>query len=225
MNGTFDRYVNNDLISYISRPQYENSCSFTALTAVFNYLYADKLGIKTSNELASAIGIKAPKNITGYGNSQVMKFFDKLCRHYGVKGDSSYFLRAADVRDFNNNSQVFSKLKTAIQSPTTALIYHTSNHYNLVVGYFEHAENPDDAYTPSASLVRWLIIGEHTEYSIVPSFAQSAGKVVASFIHKTPAYNQVMERVNSSPIWSRRWKDVRGDLMGCSNHCILAFCK
>ncbi len=72
MNGTFDRYVNNDLISYISRPQYENSCSFTALTAVFNYFYADKLGIKTSNELASAIGIKAPKNITGYGNSQVM---------------------------------------------------------------------------------------------------------------------------------------------------------
>lgn len=225
MNRTFDRYVNNDLISYISRPQYENSCSFTALTAVFNYLYADRLGIKTSNELASAIGITAPKNITGYGNAKVMSFFDKLCRHYGVKGESSYFIRAADVRDFNNNAQVFSKLKTAIKSQETALIYHTSNHYNLVVGFFEHAENPDEAYNPSASLIRWLIIGEHTEYSIVPSIAQSAGKVIASLIHKTTAYNQVMERATASPIWSRRWKDVRQDLMGSGNHCILAFCR
>lgn len=223
MNRTYDRYVNNDLISYISRPQYENSCSFTALTAVFNYLFADILGIKTSNELASAIGITAPKNITGYGNAKVMGFFDKLCRHYGVKGESSYFIRAADVRDFNNNAQVFSKLKTAIKSQDTALIYHTSNHYNLVVGFFEHAENPDDAYNPSASLIRWLIIGEHTEYSIIPSVVQTAGKIFASVIHKTPTYNQVMERASASPIWSRRWKDVRQDLMSCGVHCIMAY--
>lgn len=223
MNKCMDRYVNNDLIGYISRPQHGNSCSFTALTAVFNYLFAKRVGIKTSNELAKAIGIKAPKDITGYGNPELLRFFEKLCKNYGVVGNCGYFLRGKDVKDWEKNTQIFSNLKVATKSPNTALIYHLSNHYNLIVGYFEHAVNPDDAYNPEATINRWVVIGEHSEYNPIPNLVQVAGKLAASFVHKEDAYNQLMERATLSPIWSRRWRDLRHDLMSNGNHCILRF--
>jgi hypothetical protein len=225
MNERFDRYINNDLKGYVSRPQYEISCSVTALTAFFNYLYADNLGIIRSIELANVIGITAPKNVTGFGNSHIMRFFDKLCRHYGVLGDSAYFLRSADVKDFSNNAQVFGKIKTAIHNPDTALIYHTHNHYTLIVGYFKHAVSPDDAYNPHAALIRWLVLGEHSEYSVIPNAFKTVGEIAASFVHKKSSYNQIMERATSSPIWSRRWKDVRYNLLSSGNHCVMGFNK
>ena len=53
-----DRFVNNELLGFISRPQYEASCSMSSLTAVINYLFADQIGIKTNKEWAE--DIKAP---------------------------------------------------------------------------------------------------------------------------------------------------------------------
>lgn len=93
-----DRHVNNALLACISRPQHENSCSLTSLTAVFNYLYSDQLGIKSSTELAARLGIEPPGEFGyGPGNDTVLKWFTDLCRYYGVTGEGQVHLRGKDV--------------------------------------------------------------------------------------------------------------------------------
>lgn len=216
---THDRFVNNELLKFISRPQYENSCSITSLTAVFNYLFAEKIGIKTSNELAVIAANKPAKDVTGAGNKTVMEWFNKLCTHYGVNGNCSYYLRRKEVEDWDNNPNLISKLKKDIKSNNTALIYHLKNHYNIVVGYFEHSENPDDAYNDEASLQRWIVLGEHSDYNPISKITQRALKAVLS----EDKYNLIMESVGRTPIWSRIWRSIRHDLMKSPNHCVLCF--
>jgi hypothetical protein len=70
---------------------------------------------------------------------------------------------SSDLQDFANNAEAFGTLKTAIKNPDTALIYHLSNHYNIVVGYFEHAENPDDAFVKLSKEVEKEVLSSLSE--------------------------------------------------------------
>ncbi len=72
MSQTHDRYVNNELLSFISRPQYDSSCSMSALTAVINYLFSDQIGIKTTKEWANDINIHSPEEDMSPGNRTVI---------------------------------------------------------------------------------------------------------------------------------------------------------
>lgn len=221
-----DRYVNNHLLACISRPQHENSCSLTSLTAAFNYLYSDRLGIKTSGELASSLEIEAPGEFgNGPGNKTMLKWFDKLCRHYRVKGAGRVYLKGDDVSDerWENNAKVFSGLKEVVQSDDQALIYHQNNHYNLIVGYFEHSANPDKAYDTGAELRRWIVLGEHTEYNPIPKVVQKVMKALPEKILSEDTCNLILEMAGGTPVWSRRWRSIRHDLTNTANHCILIF--
>lgn len=221
-----DRYVNNRLLACISRPQHENSCSLTSLTAVFNYLYSDQLGIKTSGELAASLGIEAPGEFgDGPGNNTVLQWFDKLCRHYKVAGAGRLYLKMEDVSDerWDNNAKVFSGLKEAVRGDDQALIYHQDNHYNLIVGYFEHSADPDEAYDTKAKLTRWVILGEHTEYNPIPGVIQKAMRALPEKVLSEDTCNFILERAGGTPIWSRRWRSIRHDLANTANHCILLF--
>ena len=65
-----DRFINNELLGFISRPQYDTSCSMSSLTAVINYLFSDQIGIKTTKEWAKDIGAPDPEESMGPGNQQ-----------------------------------------------------------------------------------------------------------------------------------------------------------
>lgn len=223
MPKTHDRYVNNELLGFISRPQYECSCSLSSLTAVFNYLFAGELGIQTSKDLAAKAGIIAPQDIgDGPGNQTVMEWFDLICKAYGVKGNGGFFLRAKDVGDWDKNREVIDSLKEVVHSRDQALIYHMDNHYNVIIGWFEHAEAADNAYA-EGELQRWIVLGEHSDYNPIPELIQKALRALPDKILSEDRYNLVMERVAATPIWCRRWGSIRHDLLNTPRHCVMSF--
>jgi len=216
-----DRFVNNELLGFVSRPQYDTSCSISSLTAVYNYLYSAKIGIKTTDELVKILGYKSVDDITGVGNMTIIKWFDKLNEHFKLKGKSKFFLKGEELENWGGNSEVIKILKETIKSDKKALIYHMANHYTIIVGYFEHSEEAEDAYEEEASLQRWIVLGEHSDYNPLPDLIQKAIKVALP----EDTYNLVMEKSGLGPIWTRRWKSIRHDLINTPNHCILGFSK
>jgi len=225
MPQTHDRYVNNELLGFISRPQYTYSCSMSALTAVINYLFSDQIGIKTTKEWAKDIGIQSPETSMSPENKTVMEWFNKVCKCYGLQGSCDYYIQSKDLKNWDNNPRVITKLKEAIKSDNQALIYHMQNHYNVVIGYFEHSANPDDAYDKNAEMHRWIILGEHSIYNPMPKVIQKAMQELPAKTLSKDYYNIIMERVAASPVWCRRWGSIRNDLINTPNHCILSFQK
>ncbi len=154
---THDRYINNELLQCISRPQYDASCSMSSLTAIINYLFSDQIGIKTTKEWANEIEIHSPVIMMAPGNQTVLEWFRMVVDKYNLKGNCGYFIKDEDV-NWANNPEVISKLKQAVKCRNQALIYHMSNHYNIIAGYFESSQNPDDAYNNKAKLERWIVL-------------------------------------------------------------------
>lgn len=223
MNNTHERYVNNELLGFISRPQYDSSCSMSALTAVINYLFSDQIGIKTTKEWAKDINVHSPEENMSPGNQTVMGWFDKVCKRYHLNGNCDFFIRDGDVEDWADNPQVIAKLKDAVKSKNQALIYHLDNHYNLIVGYFDHASKPDDAYNTKSKLERWIVLGEHSEYNFIPEFIMKIIDILPTNILSEDHKNLLKERTGSSPVWCRKWGSIRHDLMNTPNHCIMLF--
>ncbi|HOD17732.1 MAG TPA: hypothetical protein PKJ14_03700 [Candidatus Cloacimonadota bacterium] len=196
---THDRFVNLKLIEYISRPQYNHGCSFAALTGVFNYLYAEQIGLIPAKDLASALN-KQVDLIGTRGNvpenEDVMDWFDKLTRYYHVKGYSSVYFSKANT---SKRASIFLEIKQLLKRRDYAFIYNLSNHYNLVIGYFEHAKIPEEAYKIETEngkpieIDRWLILGDHSKHF--------------------------------DPIWSRDWEEIIKDVENNPPHCIMAFVK
>ncbi|MDD2230659.1 MAG: hypothetical protein PHY48_14835 [Candidatus Cloacimonetes bacterium] len=220
MKNTHDRYINTKMLECISRPQYENGCSIASLTAVFNYLYADQLGgIKSPLELASIMGLNINDigSKLNAGNNTVMGWFDRLTKHYKLRGNCSIYLSAKDVKDYSHNSLVISKFKDDIARDDHAFIYHLENHYNVVLGYFEHSVSPAKPYDTSAEIQRWIVLGEHSEYNPIKDWMRTA----VSLVNEDLA-NKIQDKM-TGPIWSRRWRSIRHDLMKSSNHCIMVF--
>lgn len=222
MPNTHERYVNNELLGFISRPQYDSSCSMSSLTAVINYLYSDQIGIKTTKEWAKEIGIHSPETKMSPGNESVLDWFRRIVEKYGLKGGCGYFIQDRDV-DWDSNPEVISRLKRAVRSKDQALIHHLSNHYNLVAGYFEAAKKPDDAYDTKARLERWIVLGEHSDFNHIPDMLQKFIRTIPEKVMSEDAKNLLMERAGSPPVWCRRWGSIRHDLMNTPKHCILRF--
>lgn len=218
-----DRFVNNELLGFISRPQYESSCSMSSLTAVINYLFSDQIGIKTTRQWAEDIKIHPPTAEMSPGNETVLKWFKKVCEHYGVEGKCDYFISDEDVEDWSKNPELINRLKKAITNKEQALIYHMANHYNVIVGYFENSKESDEAYNPDAELQRWIIIGDHSDHNPIPKVIQKDMKALPEKVLSEDYYNLIMERAATPPVWCRRWGSIRHDLINTSNHCILVF--
>ncbi|MDD2228586.1 MAG: hypothetical protein PHY48_04145 [Candidatus Cloacimonetes bacterium] len=222
MQQTHDRYINHQMLDCISRPQYENGCSIASLTAVFNYLYAEQLGgMKSSLELASIMGLKVDDIGTklNASNKTVMGWFDRLTKHYKLHGSCSIYLSAKDVKDYSRNAAVISQFKDDIAKEDKAFIYHLENHYNVVLGYFEHSVSPAKAYDTSADLQRWIVLGEHSEYNPIKDWMRMA----VSLVNEDLA-NKIQDKM-AGPIWSRRWRSIRHDLLKSPHHCIMVFSK
>ncbi len=233
------RFINNRLLTMISRPQYESSCSVTSLTAVFNYLYSAEVGIQTQDDIARVLGFKDASEVGNYGgpgNKTVMEWFKKLTQHYAVQGSCNIFIDRSSVKDFSNNKTVFTKIRETVESENTVIIYHMENHYNVVIGYVEAAQDqePEKAYAESPALNRWIVLGEHSTYNRFSFIFKlldiiektSLRKLIPEKIHLSEQIRLILEdKLFPSPIWCRKWKNVRKDFLDSSNHCFLIFRK
>jgi hypothetical protein len=189
----FDRYINNDLLRHLSRPQHPGGCSIASLATAFNCLFAVERGLMTQEDVAAALGLDGGElGIQGGpGNEVLLEWFRRLVAKRGLDADCGVLVNHEDVNEASRNDEIFEELKAVIRGPDTALVYHLEHHYNIICGYFENAASADEAYSASASIHRWLILAD-------PSSTRD-------------------------PIWSIRWQDICHDLLHDPRHCILAF--
>jgi len=162
--GYHDRYVNNRILKCLSRPQYIYSCGLTSLTCVVNFLWSRKLGIITQEVLARQLGFSAKSSgEESPGNRTILKWFRKFRAIHHLTGTENLFLDADSYLAPNSvgYEKMVANVKRTVRSKDTILIHHTANHYNIVCGYFESAEKPDEAYRKDAFVKRWLLLAEH----------------------------------------------------------------
>ena len=188
-----DRFVNNDVLKSISRPQYRYSCSLTALSAVINYLFSRILGIQTQEQIANLLGLDA--RCIGYnkgpGNKQLMKWFNTFTSRTSQNAKCRIFMNKREVIDWSRNEKMIRKFKETIKSKNRILIYHLDNHFNVVCGFFESALVPFEAFAKNTKLKRWILLADHWS--------------------------------GSKPIYSIRWRDIRNDFLKNREHCFIVF--
>ncbi len=189
----YDRYVNNDLLAFLCRPQCPEGCSIASLATAINYLFGSDHGITTQEDVAQALGFRAEAiGIEGGpGNEIVLDWFRKYTAEMGWQASCGILLDREDAADESRDDGIFEELKEIIRGRETVLVYHLEHHYNLVCGYLEHAMKPQEAYDASSPQRRWLILADTSS-----------------------------ER---DPIWSIRWEAVREDFRRDRRHCLLAF--
>ena len=162
--GFHDRYVNNRILECLSRPQYVYSCGLTSLTCVVNFLWSHKLGIITQEVLARQLGFDAKRSgEESPGNRTILDWFRKFRAIYHLSGTEDMLLDRESFPALNSvgYEKMVVNVKRTVRSKDTILIHHTANHYNIVCGYFEAAEKPDEAYKKDVFVKRWLLLAEH----------------------------------------------------------------
>jgi hypothetical protein len=152
----FDRYVNNKILSALCRPQYPEGCSVACLTTAINFLFAGDNGEKTQDEITESLGFHANaiEIEGGPGNEIVLNWFRSYVDTVGLRGSCGVLLDGQDARDDSLHDSIFEDVKRILQENDTLLVYHLERHYNVVCGFFEHA-NPKKNATQ-----RWLILAD-----------------------------------------------------------------
>lgn len=142
----YERYINNDLLSCIQRPQPYNYCSLTCIQEIllyFNQYYE-------YSELLEKINWNHKDIIEGkIGNQKIieaLKKFDLI----GII--------------YNKFKKIeWNELKKEIKDGFP-MIYHRKGHYSLVVGYIEEPfikNNGDIVEINNERNQKWLVLGEH----------------------------------------------------------------
>jgi hypothetical protein len=191
-----DSWIDERVIQCLSRPQYEYSCSLTALTAVINYLYANNESqLQTQEHVARVLGL-APREVGidgGPGNATVMEWFCQYLAAKGLVGDAAIAFDQNDLWpwDADENAKSVRRLKAIVQDPSLVMVYHRTNHYLLVCGYFESAEQPHRAFAEDPLVERWLVLADHSP--------------------------------DNPPIRAVRWRDVRRQLKKGRRYALIAF--
>lgn len=138
----------------------------TALTAVVNYLYGDgESSIRPQEDIARALGLSASEvgRGGGPGNDTVMRWFLKYLELEGLEGDASIALSSGDLWPWNEigNEAAVRRFKAIARDPALVMVYHSTNHYSLVCGYFESALRPARAFDDSPPVERWVLLADH----------------------------------------------------------------
>ena len=78
-----------------------------------------------------------------------MKWFNVLCKHFGVKGTCRIFYKPKGTKNKTNEfttRTALMALKAGLRNPNKAYIYHCYNHYMCPVGYEEMPEEKYNVY-------------------------------------------------------------------------------
>jgi hypothetical protein len=167
------KYLDNKRWCCISRPQYKKSCGPTSLVSCWNYLFSTlgsgSLSPLTQEEALRILGFQPPFGDIRFGpftgNATLMRWFHKLCHHFGVFGTAYYFFKLhGKGKTFGvNSSMALANLKEGLRDPSMAFIYHCENHYFCPIGYEETPRQPENAYRldlMEEDVRTWILIGE-----------------------------------------------------------------
>lgn len=217
------RYINQRVLQYITWPQYLYGCSLAALTCVVNYLYAEKIGVQSPREVAKAIGQDAEEIgwDGGPSNRTLIRWFDRFVTAHGLKGKGRIEFGRKDVEDFSENTAVCQRLDAIVRDNNQLMVLGESNHFLLIAGFFEAAEDPDEVYESDA--IRWLVLADHNPEDIVERLPESlrfyAREVLSMLAERGFDLRPIL--VNT-PVRCRRWRDMRQDMIH-RGHKILVF--
>ncbi len=139
----------------VPRPQYTRSCGITSVVACWNYLFSilgqGKLPYLTVPQALRILGYTQEiRRIPFFDiaiNRNIMRWFRKLCTHFGVKGEARIYWKNSHER---KSEDVLRTYCEDIQSAGKAFIYHCFKHYITPVG-FETSGSLEDS---------WMLIGE-----------------------------------------------------------------
>jgi len=141
----------------VGRPQFHASCGITSIVACWNYLFSNigqgKLPFITVPEALKALGfnqeIKKIKFFEIAINSNILKWFRKLCEYYGVKGEARMYWKKAMSEGENGieSDQILDSYIKDIRNPKKAFIYHCYKHYLTPIGYEISSKNPENCYS------------------------------------------------------------------------------
>lgn len=98
------------------------------------------------------------------GNDDVIDGLNEYMAEWSLPGKASVFLDEAPARSTEASLETnWRKLKKAIRSDNTALIYHMRKHYTVIAGYYEEAWSHEDLGDHGYRDRRdWVVIAEHS---------------------------------------------------------------
>lgn len=212
----------------MSRPQYQRSCGITSLVSCWNYLFSS-LGSGchhpiTQEEALGVLGFVQPFGEIKFGpftgNVTLMKWFRKLCEHYGVTGKAYYFYKLhGRGRTCGLTPNIaLQRLKDGLQDDSMAFIYHCYNHYFCPIGYEEVAKKPEDAYCVNlqpSQYDTWILIGEPNRKKTGIHWKRWQD-VYTDLNCQNPEYFNI--RQTEKGVQTRKTKKTGGNI-----HCIMAF--
>ncbi len=78
----------------------------------------------------------------------VCRWFQQLCGHFGVSGQSYYFYKPVGRRRTVGLQPglALERLQEGLRDPSMAFIYHCYNHYFCPIGFEEVPKKATDAY-------------------------------------------------------------------------------
>ena len=104
----------------------------------------NKKGVLTQEQALEILGFAQPFDEIRFGpfsgNSSILRWFNILCKHFGVKGQARIFYKpngSKNVTSEHTPKTAFKALKQGLQNPNKAYIYHCYNHYMCPVGFEE----------------------------------------------------------------------------------------
>jgi len=74
------------------------------------------------------------------GNSSILKWFNQLCKYFGVKGQARIFYKPKGSKNVTSEftpKTAWKALKTGLMNQNKAFIYNCYNHYMCPMGYEE----------------------------------------------------------------------------------------
>ena len=203
------KYLNINRWNCISRPQYRKSCGITSLVACWNYLFSH-MGEATSKERKPLLTQEQALGILGFepdfeeirfgpfsGNSSILRWFGQLCKHFGVKGSARIFYKPRGSKNVTSEftpKTAWTALKSGLQHPNKAYVYHCYNHYMCPVGYEEMPIEKTNVYRKDLEHGKdtesWLVIADQSKCQ--PTFTcLKWSDVLQDLMNENPEYLDV----------------------------------
>ena len=202
------RYINNDLLKYITWPQYKNGCSLATLTCVFNYLFHEVTGILSPVDIGKIIG-RDPRKMGSPGDSQLIKYFKSICEAKEVRG-----LARMAFRNSAKSKILTAEIDSAICRKDSILAYHIAGHYLLVAGYYDGSNRPEEVLVKKPN-DRYYIFADH-----LPDEQSTIKSIFAHIAKIHPDGNLYLP----GPLLCRRWGDVWNGFRH-NEECFIEFCR
>ena len=157
----YDRFVSNQILNASLRPQPKNECSVYSVACAINAVFGKHI---TPEEVSNYADWSKESILRGNkGNSNIIHALNSICKEFNLPGQADIFLKTVEL-GVENIERAWERLKSEIDNPDSALIYHMAQHYTMIAGYFEEPLNNNFiGKYEFADRRDWLIIAEQSK--------------------------------------------------------------